>query len=170
MPSLKEKLTKCISTGVNTAFENLAFLEAIPITNMKGISCRGFTTVSLLIHNPIQWEIYLRMPDELIEHIVQGIFAKPLEEIDQPTRDDLAMELINTIVGRFLNDLLPDSCYEIGLPRLSKEEIPDSEETDLVWHFQTEKYNFCLQAFGDQEPLKKILERPENTGIKADKI
>ena len=104
----------------------------------------------LLIHDPIQGELYLLMPKPLLIKIVSSIYILPAEELTEQMLLDMLGELINTVAGLFLNAYLPeDQTYSLGLP----EQVPVGQEDgpfDMQrWDFQVENDLFSLALAGD---------------------
>jgi hypothetical protein len=100
---------------------------------------------SLLINDPVQGEIRLAMPKTLLTKFTCNIFAMDEEEVTQPQMDDILNELLNTIAGLFMTNLLEDNQeYKIGLPELGMDELPEVDSETIVWKLMTD----------DEEPLQ----------------
>ena len=100
---------------------------------------------SLLINDPVQGEICLAMPKTLLTKFTCNIFAMDEEEVTQPQMDDILNELLNTIAGLFMTNLLEDNQeYKIGLPELGVDELPEVDSETIVWKLMTD----------DEEPLQ----------------
>jgi len=100
---------------------------------------------SLLINDPVQGEIRLAMPKTLLTKFTCNIFAMDEEEVTQPQMDDILNELLNTIAGLFMTNLLEDNQeYKIGLPELGMDELPEIDSETIVWKLMTD----------DEEPLQ----------------
>ncbi len=100
---------------------------------------------SLLINDPVQGEIRLAMPKTLLTKFTCNIFAMDEEEVTQPQMDDILNELLNTIAGLFMTNLLEDNQeYKIGLPELGVDELPEVDSETIVWKLMTD----------DEEPLQ----------------
>jgi hypothetical protein len=100
---------------------------------------------SLLINDPVQGEIRLAMPKTLLTKFTCNIFAMDEDEVTQPQMDDILNELLNTIAGLFMTNLLEDNQeYKIGLPELGMDELPEVDSETIVWKLMTD----------DEEPLQ----------------
>ena len=100
---------------------------------------------SLLINDPVQGEIRLAMPKTLLTKFTCNIFAMDEEEVTQPQMDDILNELLNTIAGLFMTNLLEDNQeYKIGLPELGMDELPEVDSETIVWKLMTD----------DEEPIQ----------------
>ncbi len=100
---------------------------------------------SLLINDPVQGEIRLAMPKTLLTKFTCNIFAMDEEEVTQPQMDDILNELLNTIAGLFMTNLLEDNQeYKIGLPELGVDELPEVDSETIVWKLMTD----------DEEPIQ----------------
>ncbi len=100
---------------------------------------------SLLINDPVQGEIRLAMPKTLLKKFTCNIFAMDEEEVTQSQLDDILNELLNTIAGLFMTNLLEDNQeYKIGLPELGKDALLEVDSDTIVWKLMTD----------DEEPLQ----------------
>ena len=100
---------------------------------------------SLLINDPVQGEIRLAMPKTLLTKFTCNIFSMDEEEVTQPQMDDILNELLNTIAGLFMTNLLEDNQeYKIGLPELGVDEFPEVDSETIVWKLMTD----------DEEPIQ----------------
>lgn len=148
---MSEKLEQDISNALATTLENMAFLEVSQEVGEAVTYPEEEMLVSrLLIHDPLQGELYLLMPKPLLRKIASSVYIMPAEEISDQMLLDMLCELINTVAGLFLNAYLPeDQTYSLGLP----EEVPVGQEDGPFemrrWDFQVENDLFSLALAGD---------------------
>lgn len=131
--------------AVTETLENLAFMEAFPVQEDVS-SAHMEMTAALLIHEPQQGEIRIALPVALLEGIAQNVFGMPAEGMALPDTRDLLAELLNTIAGRYLIELLPpDQPFRIGLPELDQ---PPAFGEDLctMWHFRVDEHLLTLSV------------------------
>jgi CheY-specific phosphatase CheX len=136
--------------AVTTTLENMAFMEARALH--KEHDCLAPSPVycaNLLVLDPFQGELVMLMPEELLRRIAGNIYALPEEELSDRMLADLMSELLNTIAGIFLSELLPsDQTFGMGLPTISRDECQELEPPVERWHFQIDGRHFCFSARG----------------------
>lgn len=125
--------------AVRQTLENMVFME---VAEQRGtpteIPAEELTWTSLLVNDPIQGELYLALPAELLKKITGNVFGLAEEEVTSSQGYDILNELLNTIAGLFLTNLLPgEQEYNIGLPSLGAGALPNAEEHRVVWHLIT---------------------------------
>ncbi len=140
--------------AVSKTLENMAFMEAaehfdqdyeIPVDNL--------VWVSMLIHDPVQGELRLAMSQSLLKNLTGSIFSLDDDEITQDQMDDIMQELLNTIGGLFMTNLLLDNqTYQLGLPEHGEGEMPELEPNSVVWKLMTADED-PLQLFAIGAPL-----------------
>ena len=132
--------------AVQQTLENMVFMEVIEERGTPtDIPATELTWSSMLINDPIQGEIRLAMPSELLKKISGNVFGIDDEEVTTSQAYDILNELLNTIAGLFMTKLLPtDQEYKIGLPSLEAGRLPEVDEHTVVWHLVN----------SDEEPLK----------------
>lgn len=138
-----EKINIAVQRAVAETLENLAFMEAFPVSESP-LSCPGEMTAALHFHEPTQGEIRISIPPTLLENISQNVFGLPSEDVSVPESKDLLAELLNTIAGRFFIELLPkEQPFRIGLPELDPSTLlePDSHTN---WYFRTGEHHFTI--------------------------
>ncbi|MDA3903473.1 MAG: chemotaxis protein CheX [Desulfuromusa sp.] len=141
-------LYQAMINAVSQTLENMAFMEVMEhFDRSYKIPAEDLIWNSLLINDPVQGEIRLAMSKNLLKKLAGNIFAIADDEITQPQMDDILNELLNTIVGLFLtNLLLDDQEYKMGLPELNEEALPEVDENTIVWKLMTDEED-ALQIF-----------------------
>lgn len=148
---MSEKLERDIFSALSTTLENMAFMEVeLEAEGAQTYPAEEIIVSRLLIHDPIQGELYLGMPKLLLRKIASSVYIMPEEEISDQMVLDMVCELINTVAGLFLNAYLPgDQTYSLGLP----EEITDGQEDSPFemkrWNYQVDNDLFSLVLAGD---------------------
>ena len=139
-------LYQSMINAVSQTLENMAFTEAMEhFDRSYEIPAEELVWNSLLINDPVQGEVRLAMSKTFLKTLTGNIFGMDEEEITQQQMDDILNELLNTIVGLFLTNLLADDQeYEMGLPELGEEELPEIDANTIIWKLMT----------GDEEPLQ----------------
>lgn len=126
--------------------ENMAFTEVMEHFDLTyEIPTNDLAWTSILIHDPVQAEIRLAMPRSLMKNLTSNIFSIPGEEVTEVQMQDILHELLNTIAGLFMTNLLDDNqVYKLGLPEAGEGELPAVDADTLIWKLMT----------GDEAPLQ----------------
>lgn len=144
----KEPLADLITQAVAETIESLAFLEVTPSPEPP-VPDENTLWVDMLVHDPVQGEFRLTVPSQLLALITETLYGQPAAEIPEATRLDLLAELLNTIAGRFLSELLPaETSFKLGLPTLVHSQFPQANP-GLAWNFSAAGLLFSLSASGD---------------------
>ena len=126
-------------SAVSQTLENMAFVEAMEhFDSSYEIPEEELVWTSLLVNDPVQGEIRLAMPKSLLKNLTCNIFGVDVDEVTQAQQDDILNELLNTIVGLFLTNLLADDQeYKMGLPELGEGPLPEIDADTVVWKLMT---------------------------------
>ncbi|OEU61043.1 MAG: hypothetical protein BA870_00205 [Desulfuromonadales bacterium C00003094] len=148
---MSEKLEQDMYRAIATTLENMAFLQVCQeVEEARRYPSEEMAVSRLLIHDPIQGELFLLMPKPLLSKIVSSVYIMPEEELSEQMLLDMLCELINTVAGLFLNAHLPeDQTYSLGLPEKVLEGYEDSPFEMKQWDFQVENVMFSLALAGD---------------------
>lgn len=141
-------LYQSMINAVSQTLENMVFMEVMEhFDRSYEIPAEDLVWNSLLINDPVQGEIRLAMAKTFLEKLTENIFNIDHNEITQPQLDDILNELLNTIVGLFLTNLLEDDQeYKMGLPELGEEELPENDANTIIWKLMTDGED-ALQIF-----------------------
>ncbi len=141
-------LYQSMINAVSQTLENMVFIEVMEHFDQSyEIPAEDLVWNSLLINDPVQGEIRLAMPKTFLKELTGNIFSIDNDEITQPQLDDILNELLNTIVGLFLTNLLEDDQeYKMGLPELGEEGLPEYDANTITWKLMTDGED-ALQIF-----------------------
>ena len=139
-------LYQAMLTAVSQTLENMAFMEVMEHFDQSyEIPAEDLVWNSLLINDPVQGEVKLAMPKSLLKKLTGNIFALDDDEITQSQMDDILNELLNTIVGLFLTNLLADDQeYKMGLPESGEGELSEADTEPII----------CKLMTADEDPLQ----------------
>ena len=153
-------LYQAMINAVSQTLENMAFTEAMEhFDRSYEIPAEELVWNSLLINDPVQGEVRLAMSRTFLKTLTGNIFGMNEEEITQQKMDDILNELLNTIVGLFLTNLLADDQeYEMGLPELGEEELPEIDANTIVWKLMTGEEE-ALQIFATGASLVTLKDK-----------
>jgi hypothetical protein len=147
-------LYQSMINAVSQTLENMVFIEVMEhFDRSYEIPAEELVWNSLLINDPVQGEIRLAMSKTFLKKLTGNVFSIDDDEITQPQMDDILHELLNTIVGLFLTNLLADDQeYKMGLPELGEEALPEAEANTIAWKLMTDEED-ALQIFATGAPL-----------------
>lgn len=150
MPDKETALYKAMFEAVCTTFENMAFVEVIEQPEEANLQIPADAAwVSILIHDPVQGEVRLAMPQTLLTEMTANMFGIEATEVSESQQKDIIAEILNTLVGLFMTNLLPDDqTYQLGLPEHGKDQLPGYEEGSIIWNLQIEGAPLLLVASG----------------------
>lgn len=137
------EIDKAIVLAVTETLENLAFMEAFPVQEELAPGELEMTA-ALLLYEPHQGEIRIIFPRRLLVTIAETLGGLADASVsDGPLKDVLA-EILNTIAGRFLEELLPkDQTFRIGLPEVDPPANLDSSPLRR-WSFSSGDDHFTV--------------------------
>jgi len=141
-------LYQSMINAVSQTLENMAFMEVMEhFDRSYEIPAEEIVWNSLLINDPVQGEIRFAMSKTFLKTLTGNIFGIDDEDITQQQMNDILNELLNTIVGLFLTNLLADDQeYKMGLPEPGEGELPEVDANTIVWKLMTGEED-SLQIF-----------------------
>ncbi len=121
--------------AVSKTLENMIFLEAMAhFDRSYEIPAEDAVWTSLLISDPVQGELRLVMTAEALTKFTDNIFGFEVDEITDQQKNDILNELLNTIAGLFMTNLLTaEQKYQLGLPELGEGAPPEPDADTVVW-------------------------------------
>ena len=150
MSGYKMEFYQAMLQAVKQTFENMAFVEVTE----QAAECELQTPAemawaSILIHDPQQGEVRLALPRTLLVELTAGMFGIEADEVTGEQQDDILAELLNTLAGLFMTNLLPDDqAYQLGLPEHGEGEFSAADEVSVTWNLQVEQNPLILVASG----------------------
>ncbi|MCK5227589.1 MAG: chemotaxis protein CheX [Desulfobulbaceae bacterium] len=135
-------------SAVAETLENMAFMEVLQ-SDGPPETFDNAMQVCLLVHDPAQGEFCMTIPEEAIAEIGENILGPDIEEMEGHPLHDILAELLNTIIGRFLTDILHENVtFKLGIPVISQDEVSLKEDA-FLWHYIVEDAPFSLAATGE---------------------
>ncbi|MEJ2199510.1 MAG: chemotaxis protein CheX [Desulfuromonadaceae bacterium] len=147
-----DRCDQAIQHAVIDTLENMAFVEVTPMepNSTETVSDQDMT-VSLLIHNPIQGELRIKMPHTVVAQITETVYGMPAEELSEQILHDNLGEVINIIAGRFMTELLSEGeMFQLGLPELNPIDIADASIPSRTWRYQIDTAEFSVTVIGNK--------------------
>ncbi|OEU70685.1 MAG: hypothetical protein BA864_00435 [Desulfuromonadales bacterium C00003093] len=141
-------LFEAMKQAVSQTLENMAFVETMEHYDQSyELPAEDLVWTSMLIMDPVQGELHLAMSKALLVKLTAAIFALDVDEVTEDQLHDSLDELLNTIGGLFMSNLLTDNqTYRLGLPEFGKGELPAREPNSVIWKLMTT----------DEDPLQVI--------------
>jgi len=141
-------LAEAMKNAVSQTFENMAFIEVAEHYDQDyEIPANDLVWAYLMILDPLQGELRLALPKSALRELTGAVFSLEDTDISQTQMDDILHEILNTVAGLFMSNLLPDSQqYKIGLPEQGSGELPKNDEDTICWKMITSDEN-ALQIY-----------------------
>lgn len=139
-------LRQAMKDAISQTLENMLFLEATEHYDQNyAIPAEELTWANLALQAPIQGEIRLALPKGVLKALTGSVFLLEEAKISQTHMDDILAEILNTIGGIFMTNLLADKqIFKIGLPEQGQGALPPVNPETLVWKMMT----------GEKDPLQ----------------
>ena len=142
-------LYQAMLNAISQTLENMAFLEAKEHYNQEyNIPTAERIWSYLVISDPLQGEIRLALPKPALQELTGSVFSLEESEITHAHMDDILHEILNTITGLFMTNLLPDTqTFKLGIPETGKGPLPEADANTISWKMVT----------SDETPLQVYL-------------
>ncbi len=150
MPPKDTPTDKAMLDAVCQTFETMAFAQVTEQSAELELEV-GNESIwsSILVHDPVQGEIQMALPQALLTKIAADMFGIEQEEVNESQLQDIIAEILNTLAGLFMTSLLPDDqTYKLGLPEHGTGPLPEIETESIVWKLQIEGLALLLVAVG----------------------
>lgn len=137
---MTQNFDELVRQAIAVTLESMAFMEVLPKTDETGSeTVGGSMSARLLVLDPIQAEMVLTMPIQLLRNIIDVVHAFPEEDVAEQIQADMLGELLNTVAGRLLNDFIPgNQSYRLGLPEVSEDESVFFDGPSKIWQYDIE--------------------------------
>jgi len=145
--ALREQYRRVMEGAVAETFESMAFMEILP--NRSGpAGDEVLLWGSLSVQEPTRDEFRLAMPRRLLDKIATTVYGAGERLLAESHVNDLLVELLNTIAGRFLREILCEESFKLEMPRLGTGPFPEPDSATLQWYFVAEGDIFVVTASG----------------------
>lgn len=147
---MNRNIDELVHKAIAVTLENMAFMEVLPQSEEPAAGEEDENlTARLLVLDPMQAEMILTLPNQLLRNIIDVVHAFPEEEVVEQIQDDMLGELLNTVAGRLLNDFLPgDQTYQLGLPEVSQDRPDLCDGPGKTWCYDVEGSPLRLTIIG----------------------
>ncbi|MDW7645418.1 MAG: hypothetical protein SCI25_10265 [Desulfuromonadales bacterium] len=150
MDPIQATLRTGMTRAIREVLEGMTFMpvEELPSEDSE-LDQEGLHCVSLLVHEPVQWEFKLFMPRNLLEEMGEAVYAEPRETLTESSLHDLLSEILNTAAGRFLSEVLVDHQeFSLGLPESCDFDSAIADAPLMQWHFEAGEKTFAVTLLG----------------------
>ena len=142
-------LYQAMLNAISQTLENMAFTEANEHYDPNyTIPADDLIWAYLVVLDPLLGEIRLALPKTALKDLTASVFSLEEEEATQVQMDDILHEVLNTIAGLFMTNLLKDNqAFKIGLPESGDGALPADDADTISW----------IMLTGDETPLQVYL-------------
>jgi CheY-specific phosphatase CheX len=132
-------LYQAMLNAISQTLENMAFTEAKEHYDQSvEIPAHELLWAYLVVLDPLLGEIRLALPKQALKELTGSVFSLDDEEITQEQMDDILHEVLNTIAGLFMTNLLTDNqAFKIGLPEQGEGNLPVVDADTISWKMLT---------------------------------
>lgn len=121
MEEKQQKIRAAVSEVLGEALEAMAFvsIEECSADEAKDLwqQCKA---ADLLITEPALFEMRLRIATELLYQVAETMYTMDRDELEEQLVTDLLTELLNTVAGRFMTEILPEqTTFTLSLPEVA---------------------------------------------------
>jgi CheY-specific phosphatase CheX len=131
---------------VRATFEKMGFMESEP-TDEEPVALTPLAAV-IEILSPIRGKIFFSAPQHLGWTIAENLYG--LEDLTLEVVGDMISELLNTITGSLLSELMPDQQFNLSIPRLCAA-IPSGKDNTFVYHFNIDNNDIITIVLTDKD-------------------
>ena len=147
---MSQNFDELVRHSIAVTLENMAFMEVLPQSAESEADTKGNTmSARLLVLDPLQAEMILTLPIQLLRNIIDVVHAFPEEDVLEQIQADMLGELLNTVAGRLLNDFIPgNQSYRLGLPEVSEDRPVFCDGPSKTWQYDVEGEPLTLTIVG----------------------
>ncbi len=136
----EEIMTKVVSD----TFEKMGFMAALPTD--EDAPEDHILTAFIDVLDPIKARIHLSAPQNLGWDLAENLYG--LEDLTLEAVSDMMTELLNTISGRLMSEIMPDQQFDLSVPTLCDTLPPDNDNT-FVYHFKIDNKGIITIVLSD---------------------
>jgi hypothetical protein len=146
---MSRNFDELVRQSIAVTLENMAFMEVLPLSEETETESDEKMFARLLVLDPLQAEMTLTLPVQLLTNIIDVVHAFPDDDVVEKIRSDMLGELLNTVAGRLLNDFLPgNQAYRLGLPEVTGERPASCDGPSKTWKYDVEGEQVALTIVG----------------------
>jgi hypothetical protein len=130
-PGQKRPWEATLARVVSSTFEKIGFMEA-RATDAEPAALNPITA-TMEILSPQHARVFFSAPQHLGWTIAENLYGP--EDLTLEVVGDMIGELLNTITGSLLSELLPDRQFSLSIPRLIDALPEDGHDQTFVYRF-----------------------------------
>ncbi|MBN1970034.1 MAG: chemotaxis protein CheX [Candidatus Delongbacteria bacterium] len=119
---------------IEEIFESMMFMDAIALE--KNVTIESNYMVRMLINHPFPGEIVVKLNEDLLIRMSSNLYLLEDDEISEKVKNDLAYEITNTIAGKLMDKLVPEtSTFKLGLPEMTDSVFIEDDSDNISVSF-----------------------------------
>ncbi|MBN2644276.1 MAG: chemotaxis protein CheX [Desulfuromonadaceae bacterium] len=161
MDAIKQLFAEKLTETLEETLENMAFLSIDPATAETAAEYSNpLKEVHLLVTAPVLMELRLRMAEELLFQVVETMYIMDRTDVTEQLINDLLSEILNTLAGRFMADILPtNQTFSLGLPEVMEDNSPSEDNLLLQTFFQADEHPLSVSIMApDMDDIVEYFE------------
>lgn len=142
----KRPQEEALTWVVSSTFEKMGFMGA-KLTDDTPPPANSITAVMDIL-DPVQGKIFFSAPQHLGWAIAENLYG--LEDLTMEAVGDMMTELLNTITGSLISELMPDKAFNLSLPSLCSD-IQSGATTSYIYHFNIDNKGIITIVLCDND-------------------
>jgi CheY-specific phosphatase CheX len=138
----EETLAKVVSS----TFEKIGFMEA-RLSDEEPVDERYTLSAVIDILSPLQATIFFSAPRQLAWDIAENLYG--LEDMTLEVVADMMSELLNTITGSLLSEIMPTEQFDLSIPT-SCDQVTSGQARSFVYHFNIDNKGIITIVLNDK--------------------
>jgi len=142
----QKRMQDVIAQAVSETIENMAFMVVEPLETCPEAQA-DMLRAALLVLEPRPAELRLEIPLATAKALARALYNLDEQDITEGMLHDLAGELLNTITGKIMKQVLPpETPFQLGLPEIGPDAFLDSELALTSCAFTIDGNPLCIMA------------------------
>lgn len=149
-----EKIQESLTEAVQQTFGEMAFIDVLP-AEVESVEHSQIMVLEITL--PIRGFMYLIMPKECKQQVVENIHGDSWDALNPNQIDDCLLELLNVLGGNFLSNFYGESVkYSLSFPQVifDESELPNLNEY-MLFGYDAEGSSFAVALQFENEGEKR---------------
>jgi len=114
---MEDVFSSAMQDAVIKTFSDMAFIDVVSENSTLDIQIDNILKID--ITEPVEWEIYFCLSNELKKTLIENIFSVDFSEVKESQIDDCLLEVLNVLAGNFTGNYFgKDTFYKIDFPEV----------------------------------------------------